>query len=108
VIDVFGPAVLDFATQLSEQRAAAIKQELAEWLPRPAFREDCLARMAVSGLSPLVQPGLFDRRALRREQLVDQQRRAVLNDCAARATSLEATATPVLANKPEIAFLLFM
>jgi ERCC4-related helicase len=108
VIDVFGPAVLDFATQLSEQRAAAIKQELAEWLPRPAFREDCLARMAVSGLSPLVQPGLFDRRALRREQLADQQRRAVLNDCAARATSLEATATPVLANKPEIAFLLFM
>jgi hypothetical protein len=106
VIELYGPVVLDFATQLSEQRAEAIRLELADWLPRPALREDWLSRMAVSGLSSPVQPGLFDKRALRRQQLADQQRRAVLIDCAERTASLEATATAVLANKPEIALLL--
>ena len=54
----------------------------------------------------LVQPGLFDKRAVKHHQLAEQQRRHILTDCAERTSSIEATATAVVAGKPQIALLL--
>jgi hypothetical protein len=104
---MFGPLVLNFASQLVHERAQELKRQLDAWLPRHALREDCLSRVAVSAVTPSTQPGLFDKRALKGLQIADQQRRDILLDGAGRRASLEARATLVPAKKPEIALLLF-
>jgi hypothetical protein len=104
--DVFGPSVVQFASKLGEERAQAISRGLKAWLPRAAHREDWLAQRAASGFSSLVQPGLFDKRAVKYQQLAEQQRRNILADCAERTASLEAHAAAAVAGKPTIALVL--
>lgn len=106
MIDVFGPAVVQFASKLGEERAQVISHRLKQWLPRTARREEWLAQTAASGFSSEVQPGLFDKRSVKQQQLAEQQRRNILTDCAERTASLEADTAAAVANTPQIALLL--
>ena len=46
---------------------------------------------AASELPSLIQPGLFDKRAVKHHQSAEQQRRHVLANCAERTALLEAS-----------------
>jgi superfamily II DNA or RNA helicase len=108
MIDAIGPVVLESASQLAAERARAIWRALKESSSQATLRESFLCRAAATDGAVLIQPGLFDKRALKDQQVAEQQRRATLAECAGRAASFEADAAGVLANKPEIALLLFI
>ena len=106
IIDAVGPAVIHVASQLAEERAQLINREVGEWLPRAMLRENYLSRTAVAGVSSLIQPGLFDNRAVKQNERAEHQHRSFFKDCEARAALLEATATAMLAHEPQIALVL--
>ena len=106
LIDVFGPAVVEFASRLGEERAKAMSHGLKTWLPRATYREEWLAETAASRFSSHVQPGLFDRRAVKHRQLDEQQRRNIFANCAERRAALQAHAKAAIASKPQIVLLL--
>lgn len=106
LIENHGGRVVEFVSKLAEQRAGVIDSEFADRVARALRREHHVSRNTASDMTPLVQAGLFDNRALTRRQTVEDRQRQLLSECAERTALLEADAKTVPAHEPQIAFLL--
>ena len=106
LIDRVGPAAIALATRLAHDRARSIDAESAEWVRRAVHREDLLSREGGEEMTPLVQAGLFDNRALANRQSSWQRHRRMADQCGQRSALLEAGATAFLAHDPYIALVL--
>jgi len=106
LIDRIGPAAIAFATRLAHERANAIDAESAEWVRRAVRREVDLSRAASHAMPLPVQAGLFDNRAVARQQEFERQQRLIFEQCTSRSVLLEAGATTFLAHEPHIVLVL--
>ena len=105
-LDDIGPVAIAFATQLARNRAKAIDAESAEWVQRAVRRENHLSRAASKAMAPLVQPGLFDNRAVASKEDLRRQHRSISDQIVRRSAWLEAGATAFLIHEPHIALVL--
>ena len=98
--------VFDFVSGLADERAGVIARESAEWVARALRREHHLSRTHAADVAPLIQAGLFDNRALKQQEIAEQEHRSIFDESADRRTLLEAGVTAAAAHEPEIALLL--
>jgi superfamily II DNA or RNA helicase len=100
------PDLIRIARQQVRARQTSLTHECGEWAARTIDRDRSIARHATSGMTPLVQAGLFDARAVRL-RLDEQERAGALQiEASAHANLLEADSVVRLARDPEIALLL--
>ena len=92
----------------AEHRAGVIAQESSESISRAVEREQAITSCLAPSGEPLVQPGLFDTRALKERRIEHDRRDAIRRDCTARAGLLEADAAIRLAHEPELSMLLLL
>ena len=106
MIDALGPAVIQFASQLAEERARRISRELQNGCRAQSRAKSTVANGRAARFRRSSSPGSSTTGPLKHQQRAEQQRRHILTDCAERTASLEATATAVSQSKPQIALLL--
>ena len=104
----FGNELARHAKSHGERRACAIAAESADSIARAVARERAIAdALAPHGL-PLVQAGLFDKRALKAKWAEEDRREVTRRESGARAELLEADSNILLAHDPELALLLIL
>ncbi len=101
-----GPSVIEVASRLGRRRAIEIARVAEEGIVRAQRRERQLAATEAASVAGLVQPGLFDSRALKRQRLAEERHHSILEECTERSASLEADTTLILVHQPEIASML--
>jgi superfamily II DNA or RNA helicase len=101
----FGPLLTHSAIDHAHQRAVAIASEGQRTLARSVRRERAVAQRLAPSIG-LVQPGLFDTRALKLQQAADERQGLLAGDSDARIHLLEADSTVRLAHDPELVMLL--
>jgi hypothetical protein len=102
------PDLAQHARQHAEQRARTIECESCESIARAIRREQAITSQLAPPLSPLVQPGLFDARALKEKHMLDERRDDVLQEGTARANVLERSGAIRVARDPELSMLLLV
>jgi hypothetical protein len=100
--------ITEAVASIARERALALDRDCAGWSARALARERQLREAAVDDTGGLIQPGLFDGRAVKTRQLADEDRRIVSGASLARTTLLDAAGTAVIASPPEIAFVLLV
>ncbi len=98
--------VVDFVSRFADERAAAIARESEEWVTRSLLREHHLAATCGTDAAAMVQPGLFDNRALKDQQMADQQYRSAFDESVDRRAVVAAATTASLSHDPEVTLVL--
>jgi hypothetical protein len=62
--------VIDFVTSIARDRARALTRECGQWTSRALLRERRLRDAAAGEAGTLIQPGLFDKRAIRNQEVI--------------------------------------
>ena len=104
----FGAELARHAKQHADRRACTIALESAHSIARAVRRERAIADVLAPHGLPLVQPGLFDRRALKERWAEEDQRDLTRRESGARTHLLEADSSALLAHDPELAMLLIL
>jgi len=102
----FGPELRRHAHAHADERARTIAVDAAESLATSAERERRIASGVTAHGSPLVQAGLFDRRALKDKRARERRRESIRLESQARADLLDADCTVRVAHDPELVMLL--
>jgi superfamily II DNA or RNA helicase len=102
------PAIMAFASRFADARARSLEPLIREWAARALRREKFLRDLAASGQNGLVQPGLFDSRALRLRELAELERSGLADASLARARQIEAASAFVVAQRPRLLLLLMV
>jgi superfamily II DNA or RNA helicase len=106
LIRSFGSELLGYARAHGDERARAIAAETALTLATAASREHEIAHAAAARGPQLVQPGLFDTRALKQKWTGEERGDALLHQSDGRVRLLEADSSVRLANDPDLVMLL--
>lgn len=96
------------AREHAEQRARTIERESRESIARAVRREQAITSNLAPSLSRLIQPGLFDGRALKEQRTLDAQIDVLRQQGAVRANLLEDDAAIRVAGDPELSMLLLL
>ena len=89
LVELAGPAVIQFALRAVAPRVAEVRTQSVEWTKRALARERHLLEMTVPAAS-LVQPGLFDSRTTKRRADAGRKRGALAAESESRSSALEA------------------
>jgi superfamily II DNA or RNA helicase len=102
----YGSALQRHARRHAEHRGRAVAAEAADSPASSARRERAIVHSLTTSGSSLVQAGLFDDRALKRQGAADAHRGAIQSQSQAVASLLDADSSIRLAHEPELVMLL--
>lgn len=106
LIETLAPAVISVVNTHVDARVKRIAADSAEWIDRALIRERALSKISAADTAFLIQAGLFDARALKEHEAVQQRRRTAGDESDARVETLKAAAIVSAAEAPQIALLL--
>jgi len=108
ILDLHQPAVIAVAREQISNRLAQISAEYGRDVQRSIRREERLAAVLAIEAPPLVQAGLFDRRALKARASDRSRDSLAWDESDARRRALRSAVAAVTAQEPEIALVLLV